>query len=204
MSVGGEVSDRARPRDLELAREYARRLRARLGDNLVAVTLYGSRARGDAREGSDFDLIVEVRERTDEVRELVLELDVEMMNEFEELFVGMVYDEGNGEGRGDPRPGVAAASPIIPGAQRATPDRATRPLKQWATHGRDCRRCPTFGTEPERCVNVRYVYVPKSKAAWYIAARFAQGTLGGRLFASRSTKRPPVVIPDERMSRARS
>jgi len=80
-------------RDLALAREYAHRLKERLGDKFVAVTLYGSRARGDAREGSDFDLIVEVRKRTEEVRELVLELDVEMMNEFDELFVGMVYDE---------------------------------------------------------------------------------------------------------------
>jgi uncharacterized protein len=84
----------ARKRDLALAREYAARLKERLGDRLVSVTLYGSRARGDAREGSDFDLIVEVRERTEEVRELVLELDVEMMNEFDELFVGMVYDVG--------------------------------------------------------------------------------------------------------------
>jgi predicted nucleotidyltransferase len=84
-------------RDLALAREYARRLKDRLGDRLVSVTLYGSRARGDAREGSDFDLIVEVRERTEEVRELVLELDVEMMNEFDELFVGMVYNEAEWE-----------------------------------------------------------------------------------------------------------
>ena len=81
-------------RDLALAREYARRLKERLGDRLLSVTLYGSRARGDARPGSDFDLIVEVRERTTDVRDQVLELDVEMMNEFEELFVGMVYDEG--------------------------------------------------------------------------------------------------------------
>jgi predicted nucleotidyltransferase len=88
-----EAKHQPKDRDLELAREYARRLRERLGDNLVAVTLYGSRARGDAREGSDFDLIVRVRERTEEVRELALEVDVEMMNEFDELFVGVVYDE---------------------------------------------------------------------------------------------------------------
>lgn len=93
MSAGGEVGDRARPRDLELAREYARRLRARLGDNLVAVTLYGSRARGDAREGSDFDCVVRVRERTREVREIVTDVDCGMMDDFDELFVGMVYDE---------------------------------------------------------------------------------------------------------------
>jgi len=88
-----DAEHQPKDRDLELAREYARRLRERLGDNLVAVTLYGSRARGDAREGSDFDLIVQVRERTEAVRELGLEVDVEMMNEFEELFVGMIYDE---------------------------------------------------------------------------------------------------------------
>ena len=68
-------------------------MKERLGDRLVSVTLYGSRARGDAREGSDFDLIVQVRERTEEVRDLALDVDVEMMNEFDELFVGMVYDE---------------------------------------------------------------------------------------------------------------
>jgi uncharacterized protein len=87
------TGDRNGMGDLDLAREYARRLRERLGDNLLSVTLYGSRARGDAREGSDFDLIVRVRQSTEAVRELVLDVDVEMMNEFEELFMGMIYDE---------------------------------------------------------------------------------------------------------------
>jgi hypothetical protein len=87
------MSEPERERDLSLAREYSRRLRERLGGNLISVTLYGSRARGDARDGSDFDLIVRVRERTEEIRELALEVDVEMMNEFDELFVGVLYDE---------------------------------------------------------------------------------------------------------------
>ena len=76
-----------------MARDYARRLKKRLGNNLRSVTLYGSRARGDAREGSDFDFIVKVRRISPAVREAVQTVDVEMMNEFEELFVGMVYDE---------------------------------------------------------------------------------------------------------------
>ena len=87
----------AKQRDLELAREYSRRLREALGDDLVAVTLYGSRARGDAREGSDFDLIVRVQRSTAEVRDRVAEVDVGMMDEFDELFVGLVYDEGEWE-----------------------------------------------------------------------------------------------------------
>ncbi len=36
-------------------------LREGLGDDLVAVVLFGSRARGEAREGSDWDLLVIAR-----------------------------------------------------------------------------------------------------------------------------------------------
>ncbi len=83
----------ASDRDLALAREYTGRLKKRLGDNLLSVTLFGSRARGTAREGSDFDLIVQVKNRTDETREAVLDVNVEMMDEFEVLFMGILYDE---------------------------------------------------------------------------------------------------------------
>lgn len=38
-----------------------RALRERLGDDLVAVALFGSRARGDSRPGSDLDLFVIAR-----------------------------------------------------------------------------------------------------------------------------------------------
>jgi predicted nucleotidyltransferase len=79
--------------DLTLAKEYARRLRVRLKENLQSVTLFGSRARGDSREGSDFDLIVKVKRCDSTVRDDVQTVDVEMMNEFGELFVGMIYSE---------------------------------------------------------------------------------------------------------------
>lgn len=82
-----------KPDDLELAREYARRLRKRLGENLQSVTLYGSRARGDARDGSDFDLVVIVENCDHAVRESVSAVDVGMMDDFDELFVGIVYSE---------------------------------------------------------------------------------------------------------------
>ncbi len=41
-----------------VADEAVRALRAALGDRLVAVVLFGSRARGDARPESDWDLLV--------------------------------------------------------------------------------------------------------------------------------------------------
>lgn len=41
--------------------EYRVRLAALLGDNLESVVLYGSRARGDAEEGSDIDVLCVMR-----------------------------------------------------------------------------------------------------------------------------------------------
>lgn len=80
-----------------LAQEYAILLREKLGERLNQVILFGSQARGDAREGSDFDFIVVVDNRTPEVRELVLDADVEMMNRYDTLFAALLYDEAEWE-----------------------------------------------------------------------------------------------------------
>lgn len=44
--------------DLEVAQRAVEALRQGLGDALLAVVLFGSRARGEARENSDWDLLV--------------------------------------------------------------------------------------------------------------------------------------------------
>ena len=68
-------------------------LQQSLGDRLVELRLFGSHARGDADEGSDFDVLVIVDRRTDDVREMILDADVEMMNRYEKLFAALIYDE---------------------------------------------------------------------------------------------------------------
>ena|SRR2546428_12495471 len=50
------------PRDLALAKEFARRLAEEVDPQLFQVTLFGSRARGDADEESDLDLFVALKE----------------------------------------------------------------------------------------------------------------------------------------------
>ena len=75
------------------AQEYAAILRDKLGDRLKQVILFGSQARGEAIEGSDYDVVVVVDRRSPEVRELVLDADVEMMNRHETLFAALLYDE---------------------------------------------------------------------------------------------------------------
>ena len=52
--MGGRPCTRLR----ELAAEYAALLRSAFGDRLVSVVLYGSVARGDARPGSDINVLV--------------------------------------------------------------------------------------------------------------------------------------------------
>ena len=54
--------------------EFARRVRARFGDRMARVVLFGSRARGDVTEESDIDLLVLLRvpvaEETQATREV--------------------------------------------------------------------------------------------------------------------------------------
>ena len=49
------------PADLELARKFVRRLAQHCAPQLFDVTLFGSRARGDADEESDLDLFVTLK-----------------------------------------------------------------------------------------------------------------------------------------------
>jgi predicted nucleotidyltransferase len=63
---------------IELAEGYARTLAERLGDELVRVSLFGSRARGDHRPSSDFDLMIVLRQAGGEARSAVHLLAVEV------------------------------------------------------------------------------------------------------------------------------
>ena len=78
-----ELSDR-------IAREFAAELRRRLGDRIQKIILYGSRARGDFREGSDFDLIVLTEKPSREVESLVLDLEGEFMDRYNVLICSFV------------------------------------------------------------------------------------------------------------------
>lgn len=55
----------------DVSHDFAEALAERLGDELVQVALFGSRARGDARRRSDYDLLVVLRNASGEARSAV-------------------------------------------------------------------------------------------------------------------------------------
>lgn len=76
----------------DIAREFAQLLRERLGGHVKQIILFGSRARGDARKGSDYNVLV-VDERSKELREEVLDIDVEMINQHKALMGSILCNE---------------------------------------------------------------------------------------------------------------
>lgn len=61
-------------RDARALDEFVRTVRARLGPNLVTLTLFGSKARGDATPESDLDVLVVVTDHRLEAENSVLDI----------------------------------------------------------------------------------------------------------------------------------
>jgi predicted nucleotidyltransferase len=77
----------------ERATFYSGRLRERLGANLKKIILFGSRARGDFNEGSDYDFAVILGVRDRQIRDIITEVEVEFLNKYDMLSASLIYDE---------------------------------------------------------------------------------------------------------------
>ena len=82
---------------MQIAREYAGVLRQQLGARVRQVVLFGSRARGDADDFSDFDVLIVVDKRTRDLRDLITDAGVRMMDRYGTLFGALVYSENEWE-----------------------------------------------------------------------------------------------------------
>ena len=74
--------------------EFARRAREELGDRIVHIILYGSRARGDYTEDSDIDVLVVVRDiDAKEADERIFPFAHDVLVKYEELLYAFVVTE---------------------------------------------------------------------------------------------------------------
>lgn len=70
---------------------YLSELKSRLNSRLVQVWLFGSQARGDADEGSDFDMLVIATGDRREIKLLVREAEWACMERYNTLVASIVY-----------------------------------------------------------------------------------------------------------------
>ncbi len=68
-------------------------MRERLGARARRIILFGSRARGDARPESDYDVVIVVDRRSPDVRRALLEIEVELLDRHGSLVACVLRDE---------------------------------------------------------------------------------------------------------------
>lgn len=72
-------------------------MRSRLGPHAQQIILFGSQARGDATDRSDYDFVIVVDERTRELRNRLSEVGADMICRHEELCANLVYNTAEWE-----------------------------------------------------------------------------------------------------------
>jgi len=77
----------------ELITLFSKKLKERLGNRLIRIILFGSRARGDYNPDSDYDLLVIVDKVTPEVNESINDLAGEFLYEYSKLFPVIAVSE---------------------------------------------------------------------------------------------------------------
>lgn len=71
-----------------VVKEFARAVRQKLGPRVKRIVLFGSRARGDTRKGSDYDVLIVVNNRDRELEEAVLDVELDILNRVGVLVTG--------------------------------------------------------------------------------------------------------------------
>jgi len=77
----------------KISRHFAQLVRKKLKDNTRKIILFGSHARGDFTEGSDYDILIVVNHKDKKIQNIVLEASVEILNKYDALIGSIICDE---------------------------------------------------------------------------------------------------------------
>lgn len=75
-----------------LAQIFANQVRLALGNHILQVILFGSRARQEHTEYSDYDIAMIVNQHSDDIHEKILDIEIDMLNHHDTLFSTILYD----------------------------------------------------------------------------------------------------------------
>ena len=91
----------ASPADDPILKRFRAALHEIYGDRIERVVLFGSRARGDARDDSDYDVAVFLKDLTDRWRELdrLADLSTDILDDTGVVIHAMPYRAGSYEDR---------------------------------------------------------------------------------------------------------
>lgn len=83
----------------KISAEFAKRVRKRLKHHLKSIILFGSRARGDFHEGSDYDFLLVVDKKKKAYDNILLNISVDFLNKYEVLIGDIICDESEWENK---------------------------------------------------------------------------------------------------------
>ena len=75
-----------------IAHEYSEKVRSALGSHIREIILFGSRARGEQKKYSDYDMLIVVDKRDREIVKTIRKIAVDILDEHERLIGNIVYD----------------------------------------------------------------------------------------------------------------
>lgn len=87
------------PKKDPVVRDFVALIREKLGEHLKGVILFGSRARGDADQDSDYDFLLLMDKKSRKVKNLVNEIEYRMLDDHDALIMGLIYSEREFERR---------------------------------------------------------------------------------------------------------
>lgn len=79
--------------DDEKIQFFSESIRKKLNKNLKSIFLFGSRARGDFNEDSDYDFAIILNEKTPKSINNIRKIECDFLNRYDELTSSLIYDE---------------------------------------------------------------------------------------------------------------
>lgn len=73
--------------------DFKNLVRKRLGENVLMIKLFGSRARGENDEYSDYDFLVVVDKKEKDFKEKLIDISVEILNKYDKLVGFILWDK---------------------------------------------------------------------------------------------------------------